>query len=415
MNPAAPPLPPGPAAAAAAAAAAPQSRPDLLVRYANWFNSTFGSAWSNAAGGAMAAGMAMTQEMVQQMQAAMQGMQKMMQEQMRQMQLQMQQMQQMMAAQMQQMQQTMAASMAGLADAAKPAPGAMDRLMDNWLKPFWEGIKNSPADLVRSLWQTSTPALVMNFYDDVKQNGIIAATNNVGKKIGDTVLGMFRMSPLYQATYGTYLRGKALFTDDPAAAAECQAMQRELGSATGQLAITAGIMKAAPVALRGVSATIDYLNPTYTPRVLLPEPFPNAAPASQAARNAAQFEALAQRRVQLGLPAAGAAEDAATLARLEINGQTFNGINRGLQNPPTQMTLQRVNAQTITHAEGDVVQQAVDAGMRGTARRAEMWVDRDPCGACGPSSGLRSLARNLGVDELVVHSPSGTQPFTPTR
>ena len=28
---------------------------------------------------------------------------------------------------------------------------------------------------------------------------------------------------------------------------------------------------------------------------------------------------------------------------------------------------------------------------------------------------LRSLARNLGVDELVVHSPSGTQTFTPTR
>jgi deoxycytidylate deaminase len=79
------------------------------------------------------------------------------------------------------------------------------------------------------------------------------------------------------------------------------------------------------------------------------------------------------------------------------------------------MTLERVNAQTLTHAEGDAVQQAVNAGMKGTATRAEMWVDRDPCGACGQSGGFRSLARNLGVDELVVHSPSGTQVVTPTR
>ncbi|MGO9114668.1 MAG: deaminase [Thermoguttaceae bacterium] len=127
------------------------------------------------------------------------------------------------------------------------------------------------------------------------------------------------------------------------------------------------------------------------------------------------FDALAAQRVELGLPAAGTAEDTATLARLEINGQTFNGINRGLQDPVTQMSLERVNAQTLTHAEADVVQQAVDAGMQGTAKQAEMWVDRDPCGACGQSGGLRSLARNLGVDELIVHSPSGTQTITPTR
>jgi hypothetical protein len=128
-----------------------------------------------------------------------------------------------------------------------------------------------------------------------------------------------------------------------------------------------------------------------------------------------RFAELAQRRQALGLPPAGAADDAATLSRLEINGQSFDGINSGLQNPKTPITLERVNAQTKTHAEAEAVQKAINGGMKGTVKQAEMWVDRDPCAACGESGGLRSLARNLGVDELVVHSPSGSQTFTPTK
>lgn len=128
-----------------------------------------------------------------------------------------------------------------------------------------------------------------------------------------------------------------------------------------------------------------------------------------------RFRYLADRRKQMGLPEAGSPGDTATLAKLEINGKSYDGINSGLQNPRRPITLERVNAQTRTHAEAEAVQKAVNDGMSGTTRRAEMWTDRDPCAACGTSGGLRSLARNLGVDELVVHSPSGTQVFTPTR
>jgi len=127
------------------------------------------------------------------------------------------------------------------------------------------------------------------------------------------------------------------------------------------------------------------------------------------------FDALAERRTLKNLPRAGTEGDDATLSRLEINGKTYDGINRGFQDPRTPMSLDRVNAQTVTHAEADAVQQAVNDGMKGTAKTAEMWVDRDPCKSCGPYGGLRSLARNLGVNQLTVHSPSGTQIFTPTK
>jgi len=127
------------------------------------------------------------------------------------------------------------------------------------------------------------------------------------------------------------------------------------------------------------------------------------------------FDYLAQRRQKLGLPKAGAEGDEATLAQLEMNGKTYDGINRELQDPKTPMTLERVNAQTKTHAEAEAVQNAVNDGAQGTSDTAEMWVDRDPCGSCGQSGGLRSLARNLGVKQLVVHSPSGTEVYTPTQ
>ncbi|WP_082167631.1 deaminase [Methylobacterium aquaticum] len=126
-------------------------------------------------------------------------------------------------------------------------------------------------------------------------------------------------------------------------------------------------------------------------------------------------EALAARRVEFGLPPAGAPNDNATLSLLAMGGRAFEGINRGLQNPARAMTLDRVNAQTVTHAEADVVQQAIDAGLAGTVRRADMTIDRAPCTSCGKAGGLRSLARNLGVDELHVTWPGGQQTFTPTK
>ncbi|WP_167706449.1 deaminase [Xanthomonas oryzae] len=71
----------------------------------------------------------------------------------------------------------------------------------------------------------------------------------------------------------------------------------------------------------------------------------------------------------------------------------------------------RLNNITKFHAEGNAAQQAIDAGMVGKHRIAEMWVDRDLCHACGPSNGVGSLARALGLDAIIVHTPSGTRKF----
>lgn len=123
----------------------------------------------------------------------------------------------------------------------------------------------------------------------------------------------------------------------------------------------------------------------------------------------------AAERTRRGLPPAGAEGDTSTVAVLRLRGDDYVGVNSGIQTPRTPITLDRVNAQTRTHAEADVVQQGLNGTARMNGGRAEMWVDRDLCRSCGVNGGMRSLARNLGVDELIVHSPSGTQTFTPTR
>ena len=58
---------------------------------------------------------------------------------------------------------------------------------------------------------------------------------------------------------------------------------------------------------------------------------------------------------------------------------------------------------------------ALDDGGKANGGRAEMWVDRPACDSCGLYGGLRSLARNLGVDELIVHGPDGTYRYTPAK
>ncbi len=109
---------------------------------------------------------------------------------------------------------------------------------------------------------------------------------------------------------------------------------------------------------------------------------------------------LASYRARAGMPARGSADDTFTAARLQIDGQVFFG--RNAHGRPVDI---RVNAQTKTHAEADVFQQAKDAGA--TGNRAVLHVDRDFCRSCGATGGVGSLMRGLGVEELLVHSPSG--------
>jgi hypothetical protein len=79
-----------------------------------------------------------------------------------------------------------------------------------------------------------------------------------------------------------------------------------------------------------------------------------------------------------------------------------------LQNPKAEITM-KINAQTEAH----VAQQVIDAGLKSSAKTVEMFLDRDPCTACGAKNGIGSIAREIGVDEIVVHSPNETKTYTP--
>jgi hypothetical protein len=114
---------------------------------------------------------------------------------------------------------------------------------------------------------------------------------------------------------------------------------------------------------------------------------------------AEHFEDLAKKRKEKGLPEADSPTDDATVAKLKVGNDEFYGFNRKYQNPKTEVTL-KANAQTVTHAEADCVQQAIDKGKTGTAKEAEMWVDREACTACGEKNGIGSLSRELGVDKI---------------
>lgn len=109
---------------------------------------------------------------------------------------------------------------------------------------------------------------------------------------------------------------------------------------------------------------------------------------------------LAAYRAREGMPARGSADDTFTAARLQVDGQVFFG--RNAHGRPVDI---RVNAQTKTHAEADVFQQAKNAGASGKV--AVLHVDRDFCRSCGATGGVGSLMRGLGVEELLVHAPSG--------
>jgi hypothetical protein len=122
---------------------------------------------------------------------------------------------------------------------------------------------------------------------------------------------------------------------------------------------------------------------------------------------------LAKYREEHGIPKARSEGDKATVSKIVIDGKEFYGINKGLQNPKANITMNDVNPITKTHAESHAAQQIIDAGLKGTAKTVELFVDRDPCGACGTSNGIGSIAREIGADEIIVHSPSGTKVYTP--
>jgi hypothetical protein len=118
------------------------------------------------------------------------------------------------------------------------------------------------------------------------------------------------------------------------------------------------------------------------------------------------FQLLTDYRQRLGLPLAGSEGDRSTVACLEIEGESFLGVNSS-NNPVRRKITLTVNPISRTHAEADAFQQAFDLGYRGG--RARLIVDRDLCRACGQNGGVKGMARQLGLDELEVVSPSGCQ------
>ncbi|MBW4547796.1 MAG: hypothetical protein KME25_25625 [Symplocastrum torsivum CPER-KK1] len=121
------------------------------------------------------------------------------------------------------------------------------------------------------------------------------------------------------------------------------------------------------------------------------------------------FEELAEYRQRLDLPPAGSEIDKSTIAKLEIGGQTFFGINSASNPHPRQITF-KVNPITKTHAEADAFQQAADAGIKGG--KARLIVDRDLCAACGIRGGVNSMAWQLGIEELETITPSESKTIT---
>lgn len=120
---------------------------------------------------------------------------------------------------------------------------------------------------------------------------------------------------------------------------------------------------------------------------------------------------LAQERVRLNLPRAGAAGDEYTLAMLEINGKPY--IGREAEIPIADraafLDLMKDAASTkgangtagafVDHAEGSVFYQAFMKNAQG--RSAKLFIDRELCPYC-----LRSIsnARHiLELDEVVVY------------
>lgn len=122
------------------------------------------------------------------------------------------------------------------------------------------------------------------------------------------------------------------------------------------------------------------------------------------------FDELSQYRQQLELPPAGSETNKSTIAKLEIGGQTFFGINSSSNPTPRQITFY-VNPITKTHAEADAFQQAADAGIRGG--KARLIVDRDLCAPCGIRGGVNSIAWQLGIEELEIITPSGSKVIIP--
>lgn len=118
---------------------------------------------------------------------------------------------------------------------------------------------------------------------------------------------------------------------------------------------------------------------------------------------------LAAFRRGLRLPEHAGAKST-TLARLDFGGTSTYGISGHGQR--VDLT---VNPISRTHAETDAFQQAKNAGLGGG--KATLFIDHPGgfCGYCGRSGAVKSMARQLGITELIVVTPKGVVCPVPMR
>ena len=118
---------------------------------------------------------------------------------------------------------------------------------------------------------------------------------------------------------------------------------------------------------------------------------------------------LAAYRRRNGMPPAGSKKDNHTAAKLIIGGNEYYGRNAGQKRSILLRVFGRANAITPSHAEGEAFYRAKANGE--TGKKAVLVVDRYPCGACGCSGGVKSLAKQMGITDLTVIVP-GFAPIT---
>ncbi len=124
------------------------------------------------------------------------------------------------------------------------------------------------------------------------------------------------------------------------------------------------------------------------------------------------FASMERARARLNFP-----EGENTLARLDADGRSLLGRNSGAVEGGTDVTLRPLNAQTRTHAEGEVFQRFFDKGM--SANEGVLWVDRGFCGSCGTRGGVGSLLLATRMERVIAVTPDGvflinaSRPSTP--
>lgn len=119
------------------------------------------------------------------------------------------------------------------------------------------------------------------------------------------------------------------------------------------------------------------------------------------------LEDLARLRKQIGPIPSRNAPDGGTLSRLDVDGRSFYGVSAHAQK---DMALQGINPISIHHAEADAFNQALKAGAHGG--KGKLFVDNKLCNPCSEAAGVRRMMEQLGLDQLEVITPNGTQLIT---